>query len=353
MEESFNLVAHRRVNYYTPGSPVQVVRVELLQGSVSKDNAVCLSFKNIRDEALTGLKIRFSCKNASGDLLHEGDFTYTDLNEKKGQVFGMDDAVFVTPDEVTGVEVELLSARYGRKEEDLTGYTRTLLPGAKRLPDEVAQRLQQQTDRKGMKYMPEVLENGWYCACGAFHPNEEQEVYCGECGADRILLQNAINSIVGTEPAADEAPADGEDPTQIMERKPKAAAAAEEDGHTRIMEKPAPARRAYAGAAPLKEEPAEDDTVAYGTKPAEDATVAYKAAPAEDATVAYGTSSAGKAAPAEDATAAYGVKSVQPAQPEIDPRDELAEKLIRWVPVGTAAACAVIAITGFVFCQFL
>ena len=330
MEESFNLVAQRRVNYYTPGSPVQVVRVELLQGSVSKDNAVCLSFKNIRDEALTGLKVRFSCKNAAGDLLHEGDFTYTDLDEKKGQVFGMDDAVFVTPDEVTGVEVELLSARYGRKEEDLTGYQRVLLPGAKRLPDAVALRLQEQTGRKGMKYMPEVLENGWYCACGAFHANEEQEVYCGECGADRILLQNAINSIVGSEPAEPET-APGEDPTRIVERQPKAEQA-EEEGRTRIMEKPA-AARPYQGAARLEEDES-----------------------CEDATAAYAAQSANSVQSCEDATAAYTAKSDQPAQPavpETDPRDELAEKLIRWVPVATAALCAVIAISGFVFCQFL
>ena len=47
MEENFNPVARTRANYYTPGSPVQFVCVELLKGELSGENAVCLTFKNI------------------------------------------------------------------------------------------------------------------------------------------------------------------------------------------------------------------------------------------------------------------------------------------------------------------
>ena len=42
MEENFEPVARTRANYYTPGSPVQFVCVELLRGDVSGENAVCL-----------------------------------------------------------------------------------------------------------------------------------------------------------------------------------------------------------------------------------------------------------------------------------------------------------------------
>ena len=43
MEENFNPVARTRANYYTPGSPVQFVCVELLKGDVSGEHAVCLT----------------------------------------------------------------------------------------------------------------------------------------------------------------------------------------------------------------------------------------------------------------------------------------------------------------------
>ena len=87
-------------------------------------------------------------------------------------------------------------------------------------------------NRQGLKYMPQVFENGWYCACGAFHPKEEDTVYCTECGCDRILLQNALNTLLQPEqpdpvPAAQpEAPvrpvqpAAQEEPTRIMSRRP-------------------------------------------------------------------------------------------------------------------------------------
>ena len=62
MEESFDPIAQTRANYYTPGSPVQFVRVELLKGSISGDRAVCLTFKNISRVNLTALDVRFKCK---------------------------------------------------------------------------------------------------------------------------------------------------------------------------------------------------------------------------------------------------------------------------------------------------
>ena len=55
MEENFNPVARTRANYYTPGSPVQFVCVELLKGDVSGEHAVCLTFKNISRVTLTAL----------------------------------------------------------------------------------------------------------------------------------------------------------------------------------------------------------------------------------------------------------------------------------------------------------
>ena len=38
---------------------------------------------------------------------------------------------------------------------------------------------------------------------------------------------------------------------------------------------------------------------------------------------------------------------------ELDPRDERAEAIIRWVPALTAVICAAIALGGFLYCQVL
>ena len=85
MEENFEPVARTRANYYTPGSPVQFVCVELLRGDVSGENAVCLTFKNISRVTLTALEIHFKCKGVDGVILCEDEFEYRDLTAKPGE----------------------------------------------------------------------------------------------------------------------------------------------------------------------------------------------------------------------------------------------------------------------------
>ena len=80
MDQNFSLMAQSRANYYTAGSPVQFVRVELLKGDVTGEVAVCLTFKNVGTEPLTGFIIHFKCKDASGQILCEDDFYYEQLN---------------------------------------------------------------------------------------------------------------------------------------------------------------------------------------------------------------------------------------------------------------------------------
>ena len=204
MEENFNPVAQTRANYYTPGSPVQFVCVELLKGDVSGEHAVCLTFKNISRVTLTALEIHFKCKGVDGVILCEDKFEYRDLQVKPGELFGQDDAVFITAKAITSVDVSLCNVYNGKRVVHLDGIKRVRLPAPRRLAPELQKTLEARMNRTGLKYQPQVFENGWYCACGAFHPTEEDTVYCSECGCDRILLQNALNTLL--QPAAARAP---------------------------------------------------------------------------------------------------------------------------------------------------
>ena len=115
MEENFDLVARTRANYYTPGSPVQFVCVELLKGDVSGEHAVCLTFKNISKVTLTALEIHFKCKGVDGVILCEDQFEYRDIEVKPGELFGMDDAVFITSKAITSVDVSLVNVYNGKR----------------------------------------------------------------------------------------------------------------------------------------------------------------------------------------------------------------------------------------------
>lgn len=158
MEENFEPVARTRANYYTPGSPVQFVCVELLKGEVSGEHAVCLTFKNISRVTLTALEIHFKCKGVDGVILCEDEFEYRDLTAKPGESFGMDDAVFVTQKAITSVDVTLRNVYSGRKVVHLESIKRVRLPAPRRLSVEMQKALEARMNRTGMKFMPGLRE---------------------------------------------------------------------------------------------------------------------------------------------------------------------------------------------------
>jgi hypothetical protein len=343
VEENFNPVARTRANYYTPGSPVQFVCVELLKGDVSGEHAVCLTFKNISKVTLTALEIHFKCKGVDGVILCEDRFEYRDLEVKPGKLFGMDDAVFVTAKAITSVDVSLCNVYNGKRVVHLDGIKRVRLPAPKRLSAELEKALETRMNRPELKYQPQVFENGWYCACGAFHPKEEDTVYCSECGCDRILLQNALNTLLQPEQPAQTEPEletplapQAEEPTRIM------GAAPVQEEPTRIMG--APCREAE----PQPEEPAAEQTrvMDAGMR-------AQFPGRASHAAADEGT----RVMPAAARRAQPISQQPEPAYDDEeeyeDERDSVAEALIRWVPPITAIVCAAVALCGFVYYQFV
>ena len=196
MDQNFSLMAQSRANYYTAGSPVQFVRVELLKGDVTGEVAVCLTFKNVGTEPLTGLVIHFKCKDASGQILCEDDFYYEQLEVQPGELFGADDAVFVSDTPVSSVEVEQDRAFLNGRGVDLRPYKRVRLQMPRVLPGSIARTLQNRTNNQLLTCVPQDTENGWFCACGAFHPNEEAATVCSECGGDRAYIKATLTRIL-------------------------------------------------------------------------------------------------------------------------------------------------------------
>lgn len=317
MEENFDLLAQSRANYFTKGSPVQFVKVELLKGDVTGDIAVCLSFKNISAARLTQLQITFKCKDRSGAVVCQDQFVYEDLNAAHGEVFGADDAVYISSSPIGSVEVELGTARFADGSSvDLTGYPRVRLAPPKKLPAELAAKLCERTHKEGLTVVPQVLDEGWYCACGAFHPREEDGVWCSECGSDRILLQNTLSSLLqggSSEPVTDD------EPTRMVPP-------VRQEEPTRTVP---PISGRPVAAEPLDEE--DDDVIVAPPRRA--------ARPAEQAQPSRSRYQAREQYEEQH--------EEQYDQGEEDPRDVIAGRIIRWAPPITAVLCAIIAAVGF------
>ena len=218
------------------------------------------------------------------------------------------------------------------------------LSAPRRLSPELQKALESRMNRTGLKYQPQVFENGWYCACGAFHPKEEDTVYCTECRCDRILLQNALSTLLQPEqparPAAEvpASPAAAEEPTRIV----GAAPAGEEP--TRVVSAPrSPAEEVEPFE--LRREPLED--AEEHTRVLDASTrAAFPGSSADEGTRVI-------PAPSRRAEPVQEVPDDDLDEDEEDDRDSVAEALIRWVPPITAIVCAAVALCGFVYYQFM
>lgn len=332
MEENFDLLAQSRANYYTKGSPVQFVKVELLKGDVSGDIAVCLSFKNITSQPLAGLVVTFKCKDRSGAIVCQDQFYYQDLDAANGQVFGADDAVFISTTPIGSVEVDLGQAYFADGTTvELTQYPRVRLPAPKKLPGELAHRLGDRVHKDGLTVVPQVLDEGWYCACGAFHPREEEGVWCSECGSDRILLQNTLSSLLQSGKAP--APSTDDQPTRMV---PPVRAQEPTRAVPPLNTNPQPPRAGGPSAPPSQEDLGYDDGDVLLAPPRP----ARAAVPPQ----------AARRAPAPSQQHYAAAQRYEPEEEEYeeeDPRDVIAGHIIRWAPPITAVLCALVAVIGF------
>lgn len=328
MEENFDLLAQSRANYYTKGSPIQFVKVELLKGDQSGDIAVCLSFKNISSQPVTGLLVEFKCKDRTGTVVCQDRFEYQGLNAAGGQVFGSDDAVYISQAPVGSVEVDLIEAYMADGTvQDLTGFVRTRLPAPKKLPEDLAKKLSERTGKEGLQFVPQVLDQGWYCACGAFHPREESGVWCSECGSDRILLQNTLSSMLQAAQTAQQPAADQQPTRMVPPVRPEEPTRAVPP----LRSQPDPSY----DVPPLH--PDEEDDA--------DMTLADDRGHARYAASRLGFHE--QDAYEDEGGYEEDYEDYDDYDGEMDPRDVIAEKIIRWAPPITAVLCAIVALIGF------
>ena len=142
-------------------------------------------------------------------------------------------------------------------------------------------------------------------------------MWCSECGCDRILLQNTLSSLLQT--GAAPAPVTADEPTRMVPP-------VRQEEPTRAVP-PLSGRQARPAPAPAPEE--DEDVIV---------------APPRGA----GRSAGQPARNQYQARTQYSQQyEEQYDEPEKDPRDAVAEQIIRWAPPITAVLCAIVFAVGF------
>lgn len=351
MDQNFSLMAQSRANYYTAGSPVQFVRVELLKGDVTGEVAVCLTFKNVGTAPLTGLVIHFKCKDAAGQVLCEDDFYYEQLDAQPGDLFGSDDAVYVSDTPVSSVEIEQDRAFLNGRGVDLRNYKRVRLQMPRVLPGSIARSLQARANNAELTCVPQDIEQGWFCACGAFHPNEENTAVCSECGGDRAAIKATLTSILeearqaaeqqqraqrpaapaadAVQPAPAPSPVGQETADFVASNIQEAVRAARQQPVAEPVSAPEPA-----------EEPEEEPVRQYQPK----ARRLFEDEPDNESTQMFESDNYD-----EDDYDDHPSRGRYADDEEESEDDALAERIIRWAPPITAIVCALIIAVSLVY----
>lgn len=198
MNSEISSVAKSRARYYCKGAPVQFVQVELLRINENNNMIVTLTFKNIAPQVLTSFTAHFRCKGADGSLVMEDDFTYGDLSVGEGELFGGDDAVYVSEQPLSSVEVTLSGVDYGPNlHHNLQRCQPVPLPVLKKLSAQTVQFVSRVLQIDTVQYMPANVADGWQCSCGAFNYNVGRgKETCTECGVSKTsLLRNVRTAL--------------------------------------------------------------------------------------------------------------------------------------------------------------
>ena len=366
MEQNYSLMAQSRANYYTAGSPVQFVRVELLKGDVNGEVAVCLTFKNVGTEPLTGLVVHFKCKDAAGQVLCEDDFYYEQLDAQPGDVFGSDEAVYVSDTPVSSVEVEQDRAFLNGRGVDLRGYKRVRLNAPRVLPVSIARTLQQRTGNPLLTCVPQDVEQGWFCACGAFHPNEENTKVCSECGGNRAIIKSELTAILeearqAAERQQQELKAVANDVAPAKDPAAMAAAAQaaisqqidpvqqDEGGATAAFDPKAFAAARQAQTAPAAPAEEEKDEEAERVQRYAPKGRLFEDEDDESSTQMYDTDEVDAYEDEDDYDDAPAKRGRYADDDEISEDDEMAERIIRWAPPITTVVCALILAVSLIY----
>ena len=97
---------------------------------------------------------------------------------------------------MSSVEIEQDRAFLNGRGVDLRSYKRVRLQTPRMLPASIAKTLQARAGNDQLVCVPQDIEQGWFCACGAFHPNEENTQVCSECGGDRAFIKAALTRVL-------------------------------------------------------------------------------------------------------------------------------------------------------------
>ncbi len=181
---------------YCVGAPIIISACALLNDNKNKNVVAQIKLKNIGEKVIKAVKVLIAPLDTAGRSL--GDritYSYLDLNVKRDEYFGSQNAIPMPDSSTRAIDVKITEIILSDNTViDTSQKVYKLIPERRTLSslfdneEMVKQYKIKTTDRANFE--PIELENLWLCACGAINACEED--YCHIC---RTKFSEQINSL--------------------------------------------------------------------------------------------------------------------------------------------------------------
>lgn len=180
MSERFGKIFTLDKKLWCKDSPVLIEKEALLKDFYVNQYLVQLKFINLSSKTITGLTIKILYCDKINNKSGEAEFTYTDLNALKGEYFGDRKPLYIPDENARDFEFTITKVVFDDNSQwNNENKFMEIATNKAYAERNIIEQLKRDLNTYEYISMPEFSGDHWYCVCGQFNINSEDE--CCKC----------------------------------------------------------------------------------------------------------------------------------------------------------------------------
>ena len=196
MSDRFERILSLDKELWCKDSPVLIEKGALLKDSYTNKYLVQLKFLNLCSKTVIGLTLKVIYHDKINETSGETEFTYTDLKAEKGTYFGDNKPLYIPNENAREFEFVVTKVVFDDNSQ-WNNENKFIEIGETKVSAEekIIEQLKRDLNTYENISMPGFSTNYWYCVCGQFNINSEDE--CCKCKRNKEELKKVsdINTL--------------------------------------------------------------------------------------------------------------------------------------------------------------
>ena len=196
MSDRFERILSLDKELWCKDSPVLIEKGALLKDSYTNKYLVQLKFLNLCPKTVIGLTLKVIYHDKINETSGETEFTYTDLKAEKGTYFGDNKPLYIPNENAREFEFIVTKVVFDDNSQ-WNNENKFIEIGETKVSAEekIIEQLKRDLNTYENISMPGFSTNYWYCVCGQFNINSEDE--CCKCKRNKEELKKVsdINTL--------------------------------------------------------------------------------------------------------------------------------------------------------------